>query len=518
MNEPGTGGFRESVNFCFGEYVFAGTSGHTASMTIGGGGPCVQVEQFPRREGAIGVVPARARVTRLGCCDDPDGAVTITASGDTFRSQTFATNFSLERAPAATASQPANCVDTTLTIDDSQNHANIVQADGTDTTTLTVSLSEEPADPVNRYLEADFGMVPSSVTLSSDSATTTYIAGTHPEGSMSTTTAATVKVLRASGGQQSLDEVTVFNYDGFDFTQLKHRPANPDETPTPIADDEMIVSIPTDWTDSQVELNVLGDAAEIQTFLQQRNSFLANFYFSTHTKEGFYDGDGGTAGEWDPGIDTVYEAPSGQNSAGDATRGNADFDDCTGTVVEGNRRCGETISASTLIARLASCTNAVDANFGTSSFDCTRRSHRVTPKNMLVTLQKEHSLVAETGHPATTELNDAMGCNERTLTTQNFFDQIGCGADTFVRRYTETHFGGRPLNFPFFFRLSDGLFHGGIIPYTEGGDPVAFSVQNRLTYVQYRYTNWIQSEPTGGGVYLYYELWNEARFNYPWRD
>ena len=93
---PGAGGFRESVNFCFGEYVFAGTSGHTASMTIDGGGPCVQVEQFRRREGAIGVVPARVRVTRLGCCDDPDGAVTITASGDTFRSQTFATNFSLD--------------------------------------------------------------------------------------------------------------------------------------------------------------------------------------------------------------------------------------------------------------------------------------------------------------------------------------------------------------------------------------------------------------------------------------
>ena len=517
---PGDEGKIDHKPFCKTEEDTATFLSTLNLLEFGGGGSCIQVTPLDSLEDSPHI--ARAEVTRQGCCEED-----FTFSGDAIVFEGQAFQESIMGTLAIKIFSPDDCVDTTLTIDDSQNHANIVKADGTDTTTLTVSLSKDPAGTVTRYLEADFGTVPSSVMLSSDNATATYTAGTLTQGSTATT-AATVKVLRASGDQQSLDEVKVFNYSGFNFTELMNKPTTANPDPTSIADNQMIVAIPPGWTNQQVATNMDGDAGEIQMFLQQQGSFLASFYLSTHTKEGFYDGDGGRAGQWDPGIDTVYEAPSGQNSAGNATRGNRTevgnhpkWDNCTGEGEQ--RRCGEMIAASVLIARFASCQNAVDANFGTSSFDCTRRSHRVTPKNMLVTLQKEHSLVAETGYPATTELNDAMGCNERIMTTQNFFDQIGCGADTFVRRYTETHFGnpnqgGRRLNFPFFFRLSDGLFHGGITPHTEGGDPVAFSVQNRLTYVQYRYTNWIQSDPTGGGVYLFYELWNEERFNYPWRD
>ena len=32
---------------------------------------------------------------------------------------------------------------------------------------------------------------------------------------------------------------------------------------------------------------------------------------------------------------------------------------------------------------------------------------------------------------------------------------------------------------------------------------------SRPTYVQYRYTPWIQAEPTGGGVYLFKLKWDE---------
>ena len=521
---PGTGGFRESVNFCFGEYVFAGTSGHTASITIDGGGPCVQVEQFPRREGTIGVVPASARVTRLGCCDDADGAVTITASGDTFRSQTFATNFSLTRAPAAEAEQPANCVDTTLTIDDSQNHANIVQADGMDTTTLTVSLSQDPPGTVTRYLEADFGTVPvpSSVMLSSDSATATYTAGTLTQGSTATT-AATVKVLRASGDQQALDEVKVLNYDGFNFTDLG------------ISASEMIVSIPSSTTAAALNTTVSQDANVIQSYFEAEvidglahDSFLQDFYISTHTKEGFYDEDGD--GIWDRPDEqtntlgeTVYEPPMEQNQAGDSTR-NGEFDNCTG---EGeNLECGEILEASELIARLASCQNAEDANSANNNiFDCSmKRSHRVTPRNMLVTLQKESSIVAKTAYPTTMKLDRAMGCGVTDDPVQNlanrhlynFYDQIDCSVDTFVERYTEEHYNddlNRPLAFPFFFKLSDGVKHGEIHPYPVG-DRVSFSVANRITYVQYRYTPWIQADNDSGGVHLFFSVWGGRRFRH----
>ena len=513
--------------------------GHTASMTIGGGGPCVQVEQFRRREGAIGVVPARVRVTRLGCCDDPDGAVTITASGDTFRSQTFATNFSLIRAPAATASQPANCVDTTLTIDDSQNHANIVKADGTDTTTLTVSLSEDPAGPVTRYLEADFGMVPPSVTLPSDSATATYTAGTLTQGSTATT-AATVKVLRASGDQQSLGEVTVLNYRGFDFTNLG------------IPDNEMIVSIPSSTTATALNTTVSQDASVIQDFFETNTicanqrphgSFLRNFYINTHTKEGFYDQD--EDGSFDSDNDNsdltgdiLYEPPEGQNDDGDDTR-NRDFSDCTGTVAEGNRRCGETISASTLIARLASCTNAEDANSGNAIFDCSmKRSHRVTPRNLLVTLQKEQELIVTRGQPApypTTsprKLNEAMGCgvtddpvlNLENLHLYNFYDQIDCAVDTFVERYGEAPaaLDDNDADTNFFHNRARGVRHGydcsDDAECTDDeiaagkGPVVTFFANNKPTWVQYKYTPWIQGGRIGGGVRLFHDVWTGCRF------
>ena len=46
----------------------------------------------------------------------------------------------------------------------------------------------------------------------------------------------------------------------------------------------------------------------------------------------------------------------------------------------------------------------------------------------------------------------------------------------------------------------------------ERTDLVAFSVANRITYVKYRYTPWIQATPTGEGVYLFYEVWNGSRF------
>ena len=525
MNEPGTGGFRESVNFCFGEYVFAGTSGHTASITIDGGGPCVQVEQFPRREGAIGVVPARARVTRLGCCDDPDGAVTITASGDTFRSETFATNFSLERAPAATASQPANCVDTTLTIDDSQNHANIVRANGQDSTTVTVGagcrLSDCPLT-ISRWLKTDFGSFGGEVNCTTDQASTnqtqlvtirvpdetataTHRAGCINSGSTNTTDA-TMQVFREPPTQNStpLKSVKALHYNGFDFTNLG------------ISDNEMILSAPSDAVAS-----VTRTANAIQTFLEDKNSFLKDFYVSTLTHEGFYDAPNPNDndrryGIWTPGVDTLYEPPKAQNPAGNDTRTDPDsntpprWDNCTGEEGTPTYECGTERRASNLIAQIAACMEAAG--------DCDPRSQSLNPRMILATLQKEQSIVQLTSYPTDLEkLDKAMGCSDTTA-WHNFVTQIKCGINTFIGRYNDRNWEGRPVNFSgssssYFFRILD--CDAPKVEKTvrhrvgEKKECVAFGVTDRAAYMQFRYTPWVQSEPTGGGVYLFKLKWDE---------
>ena len=528
MNEPGTGGFRESVNFCFGEYVFAGTSGHTASMTIGGGGPCVQVEQFRRREGAIGVVPARARVTRLGCCDDADGAVTITASGDTFRSQTFATNFSLIRAPAATASQPANCVDTTLTIDDSQNHANIVRADGQDSTTVTVGagcrLSDCPLT-ISRWLKTDFGSFGGEVNCTTDQASTnqtqqvtirvpdetataTHRAGCINSGSTNTTDA-TIQVFREPPTQNStpLKSVKALHYNGFDFTNLG------------ISDNEMILTAPAA---EALENSVTLTKNAIETFLTTHNSFLQNFYLNTVTKEGFYDRENPNDnnrrdGEWTQGVDTLYEPWTDSEDPLNNNR----FDPCK---VTGTRVCGDNKKASYFIARFATCKNATGACGNRSLSGDQGYDLSLNPRMILATLQKEQSIVERTSYPATelTRLDKAMGCEDPTAL--NFVSQLKCGVNSFINRYNDEEWEGRPVNFvapssSYFFRILD--CDAPMVERTirhrmgEKTECVAFPVMSRPTYVQYRYTPWIQAEPTGGGVYLFKLKWDEySTFNW----
>ena len=84
---------------------------------------------------------------------------------------------------------------------------------------------------------------------------------------------------------------------------------------------------------------------------------------------------------------------------------------------------------------------------------------------ILATMQKEQSVVALQSYPTNPdrELNLIMGCSE-IAGWRNFVDQIQCGAETFLKRYSETHFNGRSLEFPFFFKKSDGILHGGIRP------------------------------------------------------
>ena len=108
----------------------------------------------------------------------------------------------------------------------------------------------------------------------------------------------------------------------------------------------------------------------------------------------------------------------------------------------------------------------------------------------------------------------------------NFVDQIACGADTFVERYKDAIavFGNDRRSI--FFNRGRGVRHGYDCesngckaPEDQGKGPtVTFFVNDRMTWVQYAYTPWILGESTGGGVYLFYNVWSGNRFQFPWRD
>ena len=294
-------------------------------------------------------------------------------------------------------------------------------------------------------------------------------------------------------------------YDGLDPTPAASVLAYTDSCTNAIPESEMIVAIGSDAT--AINTTVGQDAAEIQTFLETQNSgsgsFLKDFYLDPETKEGFYDQDHNRA--WTSG-DILYEPITST-------------DDNEFTMGPHSR----ILQASQLIARLASCKDALYDPSNPSS--CDERTHRVMPRNMLVTLQKEHSLVASGGYPPEADLNDAMGCDENILSKQNFVDQIACAANTFVSRYTEA-VSAFVNKSEIFYDKARGARHGYDCPsggctdddIAEGKGPVVtFFVKDRMTDVQYRYTPWIQSMPTGGGVYLFYAVWSGSRFDRNWR-
>ena len=400
---PGLWGFAETFSYCFNTGWWGRTLGNTNSISITGGN-CLQVQSRPNIEKPL----AEAFVIRTGCCE---GEVLVSARGTSFIKSGVTDAFGIPPQPFAfnttgvgLAVTPPGCVDTSLEIDDAQNHANILFANGTMTTTLSVSC--DPPSNGERYLRASFGSVQSPVTLSNDGeGTSTYTAGTLPENS-NATTAANVEVSNdAPANFTTVDSVTVFNYRGFPFNDL------------PIAEREMIVRIPASWSVSTVDANLTADAGEIQRFLQQQDSFLARFYLNTKTQEGFFDQDGdgsfdSDSDNSDRNGDILYEAPDDQNPAGDSTRGNNRFDDYVEGEEEQPDQYGETIPASTLIARAAWCTNVAPGNYPDGrlrDFYCNRRSHQVKPRNMLVTLQKERSVVGLRGYPTdVSDLNDAM--------------------------------------------------------------------------------------------------------------
>jgi hypothetical protein len=206
-------------------------------------------------------------------------------------------------------------------------------------------------------------------------------------------------------------------------------------------------------------------ATAIQTFFVAKNSFLANFYFA-----------GSTGGYIDTNKNGRYDAGEPSYPAGSKT-----FP--VGTTG----------------------TRASDWFFNRA------QAYGINAKLLVIKAQVEHSLISTSSLPVDGILNSALGCQDGH--SNNFYDQVTCSANTFANRYHESSFNGRPLNYPFWFRTTDGIKHA-VKGNCDGSGCVlvAFPVYNTATYVQYRYTPYVQSKTDGGGVYLLELLWRQYGF------
>jgi hypothetical protein len=148
--------------------------------------------------------------------------------------------------------------------------ANIVRGDGSEQTTLYVTIS--PAWTRAVELSATFGTVPASIqTDSSGKATPSYTAGMAPMDASTTIGTVTATI---TGNQATAD---VYNFSGFSQYNF-HQTQVPDSRFTAY----------TEWTVSQV-----------QAFFVSQNSFLQKFYLFGQGDRGFYDTNGD--GNYDTG-------------------------------------------------------------------------------------------------------------------------------------------------------------------------------------------------------------------------
>ena len=153
--------------------------------------------------------------------------------------------------------------------------------------------------------------------------------------------------------------------------------------------------------------------------------------------------------------------------------------------------------------------------------------HGVNPKVILVTLQKEQSLITRKrrlGADAP-EMKNAMGVRPRLA--QTFSTQVDAGARVMRRRFDEPiSFFPVPVKNKYGpdgratqeFREANHIY---VVPSTGAGNvwaPVAFEPLTRATHAQHRYTNSVTHRPDAaagkwplpcGGVYLFVSTWRK---------
>ncbi len=239
----------------------------------------------------------------------------------------------------------------------------------------------------------------------------------------------------------------------------------------------MAVSIPPtvlnyngfDFHQSQVSDTTFTNAAaltatKINSFFKSHGSFLTHFYFV-----------GDTAGFVDSNNNGVYDVGEPLYCS------------------DGSTSC------------LAKGATGVLASTQISS---TTTSAGLNPQVLLVTMQKEQSLITAKTLPGYKKLNNALGCS----TPSNFLSQLTCGAETLINRFEDV------VTYPYFFPVVSSYNSDIKLSVTadcsdsvlvNGCYEVAFTINNAATYAEYEYTPFIQSLPAGGGVYLLEELWRQ---------
>jgi hypothetical protein len=230
-------------------------------------------------------------------------------------------------------------------------------------------------------------------------------------------------------------------------------------------------------------------ATGVQTFFNNSNSgpsFLASFYF----------------------VNVLYPGSSGVESGFMDTNGNLQYDSgepmyCS----DGSTTC---LTPGTAATASAAAVLWIDAYI-----------YGINPKLLLTKLQVEHSWNTQATLPTTGALNNAFGCGTSSPT---FNEQLYCGAGLYNTRYV-----GDPSE-PFFFPVVSYNWEDIQYAYSapssaacedvdstygdpdynllvDGCDVVGFSIATRATYAQYKFTPFVQTSTSGGGVRNFEQFW-----------
>jgi hypothetical protein len=344
---------------------------------------------------------------------------------------------------------------------------NIVLADGIQSSTLYVNVTPHKSVIVSLslcnnllpYCSPPAGSVTGTVTTGvNGQATATYTATNYQTG------ANTVgdDLIQAQVGTESWDkQAQMYDYAAFQFTQSQ-------------------VSNTTFTTPDDLS------AAQIQTFLTNvpttsgtKGDFLAKFYLDQNAASG---------GWYDP------------NSTGQPM-------ETYNPNTNGIKKYCPTSTSCPMKGDTGELAASVIFNFATT--------YDINPKLLLVKLQKEKSLISQSTMPPALVLNKATGCGGASQA--NFYSQLGCAANTFFNNYEldptpDTAYfwpvhNGQVVNSIQFASSASANCKDKVL--TAGCALVGFWVTNAATFAQYKYTPFVQTTTTGGGVRLFEQIWQQ---------
>ena len=129
-------------------------------------------------------------------------------------------------------------------------------------------------------------------------------------------------------------------------------------------------------------------------------------------------------------------------------------------------------------------------------------TYNINVQVILVTLQKENGLISDQ-NPSQSKLDHAMGYGSPS----NIRDQIQDGTACFRNHYNNAP--AMPYIYPIGSTASQSINY---YDSTDGLQQVRVKINNAATYSLYKYTNYVRSQASGGGNYLFRVLWDQYGF------